>query len=202
VAGDLDGDGGVELVVVGNGGRLHVRHADGSQAAGWPVDLGHNLADGLALGDLDGQPGAEIVVGDDQGGLHLLDGAGQRLRDPIPTSGKIVSSPVLADITGDGTPEVLVGTEAGTLHAYRVDGVAVPGWPREVAGKLQASPAVGDLDGDGRADVVAGDEEGRVWVWELGPGSYNPASSPWPMDRRGPARTGALQTRLGQPVEL
>ena len=57
--------------------------------------------------------------------------------------------------------------------------------------------ALGDLDRDGQLEVVVGAADGKIYCFDLGIGSYNPDSLPWPMFRGNRLRTGAaLPTSL------
>lgn len=96
-----------------------------------------------------------------------------------------VSSPATADLDGDGREEIIVGTSNGLVHAYRIDGSELPGWPVATdplelhaesagysSGAVQSGTTailgavnVGDLDRDGNLYVVAADMLGRVYVW-------------------------------------
>jgi len=193
VVGDADGDGEPELFVVSRSGRIWMRSADGGRRDGWPVSLRRWVDAAPALGDIDGQPGAELVVADSFGFVHVIDASGRTVDGwPRELPAPLRAPPALADITGDGRPEVLAGCEDRRLYALRADGSDVPGWPVQTGGTIRSGAAVGDLDGNGRADVVVGSDDGFLHAWELGDGSWNPETSPWPMHRQNARRTGTL----------
>ncbi|MEA2391675.1 MAG: hypothetical protein QOK31_1784, partial [Solirubrobacteraceae bacterium] len=98
------------------------------------------------------------------------------------------SSPLFADLDGDNRNELIVATSDGEIHAFRVDGSELPGWPvrgdrlalhdgdpgsayknggasDQAGGAFLGSPAVGDLNHDGVPEVVAADLEGKVYAW-------------------------------------
>lgn len=97
------------------------------------------------------------------------------------------SSPVFEDLDGDGRDELVVATDDGHLHARRVDGSELPGFPVRLpeagywphgsraaredgiaapgAAAGVGAPAVADLDGDGTREVVVSDFDGGVHVW-------------------------------------
>lgn len=104
---------------------------------------------------------------------------------PILLGSDGVSSPATADLDGDGREEIIVGTSNGLVHAFRVDGTELPGWPVATDplelhvdsagyrdGEVQLGTTailgavnVGDIDRDGSLHVVAADMLGRVYVW-------------------------------------
>lgn len=68
-------------------------------------------------------------------------------------------NPVLADLDGDGFDEILYASYDGRLHAYWLDGTQHGSWPYEIApaqGALRfgSEPVVADLDGNGQAEVL------------------------------------------------
>jgi len=93
--------------------------------------------------------------------------------------------PKTADLDGDGIEELILATSDGTIHAMRLDGSELPGWPVTTAplevhagsaafaggaiavpgAAILSSPAIGDLDGDGSLEVVAADLKGRLYAW-------------------------------------
>ncbi|MCU1450462.1 MAG: Serine protease, subtilase family, partial [Acidimicrobiales bacterium] len=91
-------------------------------------------------------------------------------------------SPAMADIDGDGRNELIVADGNGLVHAFKIDGSEVKGWPvhsnrlalsstqtggRTVYGPiLLGSPTVADLDGDGWPEISAADTEGYLYTWD------------------------------------
>ncbi|HLF25161.1 MAG TPA: FG-GAP-like repeat-containing protein [Anaerolineae bacterium] len=67
-------------------------------------------------------------------------------------------NPVIADLDGDGRKEILFPSYDGRLHAYWLDKIEKHNWPFEVytggAYRFASEPAVADLDGDGKAEVI------------------------------------------------
>jgi hypothetical protein len=173
---DLDGDGGLDIVVAGNDRHVYVWNGFGVPRAGFPV----LVVDATKMASID--PVNHAVT-------------------PLPGAfrgSKIVDSPALGDIDGDGAIDIVVGTNeayaedpnsSGTstalnelltlagqtpgntrVYAIHKDGTAHPGgpflagWPVPIAilvpeilpnvGEgVNASPALADVDGDGRLEV-------------------------------------------------
>ncbi|MBS1715201.1 MAG: VCBS repeat-containing protein [Armatimonadetes bacterium] len=67
----------------------------------------------------------------------------------VPTRGA-----VMADLDGDKKLEILVPSTLGALHAWKLDGTPVPGFPVNTTGFPQYPPSVADLDGDGQIEIV------------------------------------------------
>lgn len=182
--GDLDGDGDLEIVVLGIDRRIHAWHHTGEVVAGWPIyrDNGDALLRGgmssPALGDLDGDGLPEVVVGtmspywEGEGGpspdyntgtVWAINGDSTNVPGfPIETEQYIHSSPALGDIDADGQLEIVVGTGWGTtgreniVYAWNHDATPLPNWPRETMDVMAGPPTLGDIDDDGQLEVIIG----------------------------------------------
>ncbi len=133
-AGDLDGDGKLDLVVgygsngdfSKNGGVIAFKNAGTSS---WPVLWQFNTHDlvGGTSATPDGHP------------------------DPV------VGTPAIGDVDGDGKNEVVFGSFDMFVYVVRgADGTNEPGWPKFVRDTVWSSPALHDIDGDGKLDVIIG----------------------------------------------
>ena len=172
---DLDGDGFLEVVIgvdshreptLGSqdGGALYVYGHDGVVKAGWPQYVNQVIWSSVALGDLDGDGRLEIVHGsglftgypDPRGfEVNAWRSDGTKMPGwPVPTGGRVFSSPALADLDGDGKLEVLVGCQDGKLYAFTFDGRPVRGWPvtpRTTGGQslpIGGSPSVANVESE------------------------------------------------------
>ncbi len=128
VAGDADGDGNPDLLVILSGGGTENRigilygHGDGTLAAVSGVDAG-GAPGAVALGDLDGDPHPDLVVAryetDD---IVVLRGRGKRRyrvagHYPVGTG---PSSVDIGDLDGDGVADVVVSSQRGNdVHVLR-----------------------------------------------------------------------------------
>lgn len=75
----------------------------------------------------------------------------------------VSASPLIVDLDGDGEVEIVVA--ADRVHAFRMDGTTVPGWPAPERGPFASTPAAADLDGDHRLEIVCGADDDRVYAW-------------------------------------
>ena len=165
-AADLDGDGRAEIVVGSEVGKVFVWRADGRDLPPWPLDLRHRIWAGPLL--LDGP--AIAILGPYQ--MFMLDIRGRPMRGwPQPalgwgdataaSDGEILAVATLAE----GVPPARLGLkDAGAVHAWRLDGRPLPGFPVRLTADADSSPALADLDGDGRAEIIVGDDAGLLHV--------------------------------------
>jgi hypothetical protein len=174
VAGDLDGDGVLEIVTVANDGLVRALRPDGTPLPGWPFTAGGtSLGSTPAIADLDLDGCEDVVFGGTDSTLYVLSGTGSLLPGwPVRVGAKILASPVLADVDADGDYEIFVFDRDGTFYGFQHedrDGEPgadpLPGWPVATS-PVEApppSPAVADLDRDGVPElIVNGDGEVAV----------------------------------------
>ena len=165
-AGDLDGDGTVEIVQASYN-SLYVFSADGTPRAGWPVTMpdGRNWSyQSPALADLDGDDTLEIVTAmhKEGGGCYVFrhDGTVQAGWPQVYTRWTYCP-PTVADLYRNGDLKVLCGVSAGVSgysdvqHAYDDDGSPLSGFPYvSQTGSNEPNITVADVDGDGDMEVI------------------------------------------------
>jgi FG-GAP-like repeat/FG-GAP repeat len=158
-AGDLDGDGDVDLVMstqdayvvaTNDGGRFSTRSVSSLMRRG-PV----------ALADVDGDGALDLLhhASDEARSVHVRrgDGAGG-----FSTGRTVLFSPEnlardleVHDLDGDGDLDVVAAIPFGAVVWYREGSTFAAPYAVDLDPNAQ-SIAVGDLDGDGFADLVAG----------------------------------------------
>jgi hypothetical protein len=213
---DLDGRGGLNVVVATDRGfpgppnLVAFRH-DGTVLSGWPVPLSHPANGGVAIADLDGDGSLEVIAATIGGNAEMTvlraDGSvlpGWPRRFP---SVSFEAGVVVGDIDGDPGPEILaLGTVAQydsrvQLHALRIDGRTLPGFPVEfeTADAFEGGLTLADLDLDGRQDVLlAMGGVPRIAIFRST--GTDLAATAWPRSGRGPesiARTPRVERNAG-----
>jgi Ig-like domain-containing protein/VCBS repeat protein len=131
-AGDLDGDGAIEVVV--------------------PVgDVNVNKCGGIVA--LNGLTGATKWAYKTFDYMNNSTGASS----PDGLSDAVVSTPALGDLDNDGKLEIIFGSFDFRVHALRYDGSGeMPGWPVFVRDTTWSSPALADIDNDGLLEIIIG----------------------------------------------
>ena len=205
-AGDLDGDGVLEIAFVTENDRLHLIDETGRTVAPFPLVFTANSGQaGIpcpspALGDLDGDGVLDIVavkvVDNHTSYLCAYSKSGTQLTGwSLLLASNSESSPLVGDITGDGKPDVVYGIGGGSdtspnhIYGFRHDASTVPGFPLVVGGPVRATPTLTDLDRDGDVDLVYGGWDQAMHVWDLHQ-PWRPENMSWPTFHGDAARTG------------
>ena len=188
-AGDVDGDGDIDIVAPTNNGDINVLLNDGAGNFSAPATFSFNgtifSASAVELGDFDGDGDldAAATVGFGVGVVSILfnDGAGafgQTLS--FATNSNSGSSDVeSADIDADGDLDLLVTKDffQNDVVVLRNNGNGTFSAPVTVrVGNNPSSVVAGDLDGDGDIDIATGVSNGISVVLNNGDGTFGMSS--------------------------
>lgn len=183
VAGDLDGDGEIEIVSAKNHNRsdnhftssVAVQKLDGRILWRWGDpnlgrrELHHDVA--CQIHDLDNNGMNEVILAADRE-LIVLNGRSGKLVKSFPIEQHASDCVVFADLSGKGWPsEILVKTRYRQIWAYSTTGQLL--WTVKEPGGYRTAhqPLPVDLDGDGRDEILAGyaalNTDGSVrWIFQ------------------------------------
>jgi hypothetical protein len=161
---DWDGDGQSELLVLAQGGALHIVNLDGEPEATLPLQ-----ATSFCTGDFRPEaPGLEVLAANRGEGTATLYGHDGAALPGWPVQVPHAALPTAIRISRDGLTGALVVDQAqdkpertgNTIHLFGPDGRELPGWPAApqfVAGyTLFSRPASADVDGDGQSEIFFG----------------------------------------------
>ncbi|NOR46758.1 MAG: S8 family serine peptidase, partial [Methanosarcinaceae archaeon] len=176
-SGDIDGDGNLEVLVIGhNGGTttpIYAWKKDGSLLLNWPMDAGgmsnsYSPLNSPSIADIDNDGRDEVVVGLNTLSIFNLEG-----KMPIGAGIGANIAPAISDVDGDGTFE-FTGVRYNRIQIGNDDGSI--NWQRGFSTDTRFnSPAIfADLDNNGNMEMglvqrrYPGDPgELIAYMWEL-----------------------------------
>jgi len=172
-AGDIDGDGAPDLVVLLDGTLFWYEN---DETAAWPagntISTDPGAAPGLALADVDRDGALDVVLADtDQDEVSWFrntgGGASWSLETDIQTGLSNPSSVSVADLDQDGTPDVVAGDDDQVVWLSNDAGDGSSWSPTSISAATDGadSLAFADLDGDGDLDVVYSERTDGVVGW-------------------------------------
>jgi hypothetical protein len=170
-AGDIDGDGNLDLVVANGPNRVLFGNGDGTFRIGNPLDASGGDA-GLAVADLNGDGNLDVVVAshgnpDQTMSIYLGNGDGT-FQPPINyVVNRMVEGIAVADFNQDGNADlvttnfthgdvsVFLGNGDGTFQAPSSYSVGAGDWPPWTV-------TTGDFNGDGFPDILTANNQENV----------------------------------------
>jgi hypothetical protein len=179
-AGDIDGDGDVDLVVgTAAGQSIQIFLSGGFRDFETsPIALPDVSAnEGIALADFDGNGTLDLVVANGGGQADVVfsnDGAGNFV--PMATLGLTFSQDVaVGDFNNDGNMDIVVAA-VGANSVYEGDGLGGFVLESSLGDADSRAVAVADFNSDGRDDVVFANVGSSSQVW-ISSGSFTAGSA-------------------------
>jgi len=158
-AGDLNGDGAVELVVQVGPRRIVALTAEGKPL--WQYEHPEGIAD-VFVADLEGKGRADVLVGENPRRVVRLRGQGTVAWEwgGVPNTVNVVYAD---DLNGDGRLEVIVGYFNGYLA---LTAAGEPLWMKSGYGHKATLCRVRDLDGDGLPELLGGSTAATFCIFD------------------------------------
>jgi hypothetical protein len=173
-AGNVDNDPFLELVYGDENGNIYIFKHNGQQAQGSPIQVGPTKKSTTpALVDLDGDSICEIIITSyerdspyNNAQLHVFKWNGSGFVDypgfPIDFGKGSDGSPVVGDLNKDGSYEIvftsnglLSDSTISKIHAIRLDGTYLPGFPYPVSySTLGSTPTLYDINNSGTLEII------------------------------------------------
>jgi len=209
-AGDVDGDGQIELLVQSKGaaGQAYLFNHDGTLCAGWPkaarMDVFFSPSPALADFDNDGKLECVVYTWDgSQAKIAIFTYLGANYTGwpkVVGSSYTDNSSLTVADVNGDGGLDIILGNEAKYIYAWDINGTLIPGFPVQAKDAVRSTPFLTDVDLDGDIDMVVHCWDQNIYAWDL-PGTYNNTLAPWPTLQANSHRNGCYEFEVPTGIE-
>jgi outer membrane protein assembly factor BamB len=154
-AGDINGDGRIEIVAADAQGWVVCWSQDGDELWRYKLDASVKPFSGVALGDLDGNGDMETIVTDHGGNVTCLSSRGMVLWR-FSGNAREIGAPLLVDVNGDGSREVIFTAHTNRIFCLSADGRLI--WVAYDEDELMpnSTPVVADLNGDGTPELYVG----------------------------------------------
>ncbi len=202
IAGDVDNDDNMEIVIAHSGCSLLVFNVSGFEGTIQSCPSGGSGNEAIAFAQMDDNPKLDIARGVKRFSRIVLnsetqielktDRCGNQFIPPQGTYSEWLENGVsIADVDGSGDQEVLISNYCGMVYVFKDDGTNMDGFPKLISGNSYGTPAVGDIDGDGKLEMVVtsySGVEGYIYAWDLS-GDVD-ANLEWPMFMHDPQHSG------------
>lgn len=190
VAGDLNRDGNIEVVVLASDGfryKLFILSDDGKIKAESRSMINYPSFSSLALSDVDGDGYLDILLAA-KNKIYAFSSLGFLIKnypqefDSVYVRKEVIegwiiteefpfiflSSPVIGDVDGDKVLDIIIGSpDNGILGINGKFGGMVKYFPLMTSGPVSSVPLLFDFDNDNKLEMAVGDENGFLYVYNL-----------------------------------
>ncbi len=177
-AGDVDGDGDLDVVLVGMGiAKIYLNDGGGKFLYNRDVENNKLYATDVKFCDVDGDEDLDLVVANfGYSYIYFNDGDGNYSKGlKIDAKKYTTRSVVMGDVDNDGDSDVVTGNEEGVriyLNYGTGEFLPIDNISDDVGGVMAI--AMGDVDGDRDLDIIASVFNGPVYVYfNDGYGGFN-----------------------------
>jgi len=221
--GNVDNDDKLEIVFGDENGNVYIFKYNGQQAAGSPYNVGATKETTTpALIDMDKDSICEIIITsferDSPGNnaqLHVLKWNGSGFAEmsgfPFDFGYGSDGSPAAGDLDDDGNYEivftsngVLSDSTISKIHAIRLNGTYLPGFPFEVSySSLGSTPALWDINNDKKLEIIIRikpDRTGINGIYAIDYQGYVLPGYPFPIDYGHPFANVAIADMNGDSI--
>ena len=182
VAGDLDGNGSIDLVVIGQH-LIDLYRNDGAglftKEAILTTSTSPNILEcmDLVLADIDGDGDLDPATAETLGGVDYRNsGDGSFTPGIVDPVTAIMQRLRLGDVDGDGDPDMLLSDFLGNMRWYRNDGATWTSGGAVLSGVSVKGFGLLDMDADGLVDLIVASDGKITFHQGFGDGSFGAAT--------------------------
>jgi len=174
---DFDGDGTLEIVIVGytvTASKIYVIDHQGNNLPGWPLVYANGFysESSPVIADIDGDESMDIILGDESKFIRAWNINAQPIAGfPIATGDAVRSTPYVTDLDRDGDLDMIAMSWDQNLYVYDLQAPYRPGnaqWPT-IQGNIHRNGKFGDAVATGAGGGLftfsfVGDAIDLVWT--------------------------------------
>ncbi|MCB5228541.1 MAG: S8 family serine peptidase [Candidatus Cloacimonetes bacterium] len=158
---NLDNDPQREVVFSDHVGNVNILKPDGSQLAGFPLNLGSNVVGSIAMSDINNDGIKEFAACLQNNTITLFNQNAEILFS-VPAGGSLRNGVVIASLAKDSNHQLIANTQNGSVVVLDTSGNHYPNFPVSVGGALLGPPAVADLNNDGFNEIIVATLNGQL----------------------------------------